>query len=91
MKYVLLKTKYNQAKSKDLQDAAAAFAFNEQVIEEAFSNHEYSNLGYRAAPSLLAVYNQNGENVLINQTDNHLLLATFKTDSEAKLTEYLAV
>lgn len=90
MEYVLLKTKYNEAKSQELHDAVQLFNLSETVVDEAFDGHDYSKLSYRAVPSLLAVYDDNGKKVLINETDNHLLFATFKQESEAKLDEYLA-
>lgn len=89
MEYILLKTKYNQDLSEQLETNIAAVGISlDRVIENGFSNdpdplHLRVIVGVPCIPGLVAVHNDK----LIHSVDNPAMLPTFEAIATQKLAE----
>lgn len=83
MQNYFLKTKFNEQKTAQLQEAIDSVGLDVTVINEAFEpdNDQLRNLGVQKIPCVIAV----DSNRIINQTDNAYALVTFNADSQAIL------
>ncbi len=83
MQTYFFKTKFNEQKTAQLQEAIESVNLDVVVIEEAFDpeNDQLRNLGIQKVPCVAAI----DSNRVVKQTDNAYALVTFGADAQAAL------